>query len=685
MNNDGASHSVLIAEAARQLRSNRDWMPHLQLIFDRLGAGLGISRVFIFQVHEIVGGGLGQSCLFDWAESGLDALASDPRNVNERLNQSDPLLAEWAERRRRGETISGHTRDLKGYLRADFEHQRIKSFISAPIMVNGHWWGHIGFDDCKRERDWTESERAVLETITCLLGDAIELSTSSLVMSEATRVAMLQTAPDGIVFIDEDGAILEFNPAAEAILGFRRTLVLGRPVVETLVPPARRRSTANFLRHLQRGGAHRILGRRIEMQLRHGTGRTVPVELAITEIVQGGRRLFVAYMRDLTVQKRTEAEVARQRDALHQSEKLTALGSLLAGVAHELNNPLSIVIGRAVMLEEDARDAVQRERLTKLREAAERCARVSKTFLAMARQSPSVRVPTSLNTAITAALELVAYPLRSSGIKTVLELSPKLPETTADPDQLIQVFVNLFVNADHAMREIDGERSLYVKTGISPDGGSVVAEVRDTGMGIDPAIRTRVFEPFFTTKSMGMGTGMGLAVSFGMITAHGGQLQAIDSPSGIGACIRLSLPISAIRPAASQTAKGASPRAAGRRILVVDDEQEIASLLIDILTREGHEADKTSEPAETLNLLAQKTYDAIFCDLRMPAIDGRNLRRKILVEYPQYERRMIFVTGDLLRPGQPSRQLDGCPIVEKPFHTKAILDALVAVGAGRAP
>lgn len=685
MSKDGASHSVLIAEAARQLRSNRDWMPHLQLIFDRLGAGLGISRVFIFQVHEIVGGGLGQSCLFDWAEPGLDALASDPRNVNERLNQSDPLLAEWAERRRRGETISGHTRDLKGYLRADFEHQRIKSFISAPIMVNGHWWGHIGFDDCKRERDWTESERAVLETITYLLGDAIELSTSSLVMSEATRVAMLQTAPDGIVFIDEDGAILEFNPAAEAILGFRRTLVLGRPVVDTLVPPARRRSTANFLRHLQRGGAHRILGHRIEMQLRHGTGRTVPVELAITEIVQGGRRLFVAYMRDLTVQKRTEAEVARQRDALHQSEKLTALGSLLAGVAHELNNPLSVVIGRAVMLEEDARDTVQRERLTKLREAAERCARVSKTFLAMARQSPSVRVPTSLNTAITAALELVAYPLRSSGIKTVLDLSPDLPETTADPDQLIQVFVNLFVNADHAMREIDGERSLYVKTAISPDGGSVVAEVRDTGMGIDPVIRTRVFEPFFTTKSMGMGTGMGLAVSFGMITAHGGQLQAVDSPSGIGACIRLSLPISAIRPKASQAAKGTSPRAAGRRILVVDDEQEIASLLIDILTREGHEADKTSEPAETLQLLAQKNYDAIFCDLRMPAIDGRNLRRKILVEYPQYERRMIFVTGDLLRPGQPSQQLDGCPIVEKPFHTKAILDALVAVGAVRAP
>jgi PAS domain S-box-containing protein len=681
----GISHSVLIAEAAKQLRSNRDWMPHLQLIFDRLGAGLGISRVFLFQVHEILGGGLGQSCLFDWAAPGLDDLSSDPRNVNERLNQSDPLLTEWTERRRRGETISGHTRDLKGYLRSDFEYQKIKSFISVPIMVNGQWWGHIGFDDCAQERDWTDSERAVLETVAYMLGDAIELSTSSLVMSEATRVAMLQTAPDGIIFIDEDGAILEFNPAAEAMFGFRRTLVLGRPVVETLIPPARRRSTVRFIRHLQKGRARRILGRRIEMQLRHGSGGSVPVELALTEIVQGGRRLFVAYLRDLSERKRSEAEVSRQREALHQSEKLTALGSLLAGVAHELNNPLSVVIGRAVMLEEDARDSIQRERLTKLREAAERCARVSKTFLAMARQSPSVRVPTSLNTAILTALELVAYPLRSNGIKTVLKLSPNLPLTTADPDQLIQVFVNLFVNADHAMREVEGERILTIVTRISPDGASVVADVQDTGVGIDPAIRQRVFEPFFTTKSMGMGTGMGLAVSFGMITAHGGQLQAIDPPNETGACIRLSMPIGLLDSAAARASKEDPLRPARRRILVVDDETEIAALLIDILLREGHEADKTSEPAETLELLERRTYDAIFCDLRMPGIDGRNLRRKILVKHPQYEGRMIFVTGDLLRPGQSNAQIDGCPIVEKPFHTRAILDALVAVGAKSTP
>ena len=472
-------------------------------------------------------------------------------------------------------------------------------------MVNGQWWGHIGFDDCVSEHNWSESERAVLETIAYLLGDAIELSTSSLVMSEATRVAMLQTAPDGIVFIDEDGAILEFNPAAEAIFGYRRTLVLGRPVAETLVPPERRRAIANFTRQLQRGGGNRSWAGTSRCNCGMATGQLVPVELAITEIVQGGRRLFVAYIRDLSERKRSEAEVARQREALHQSEKLTALGSLLAGVAHELNNPLSVVIGTR-------RDARRRcARPGSARKARPNSAKrpsvaraYRRLFLPWRAKARPCAMPTSLNTAITSALELVAYPLRSSGVKTVLKLSADLPEAIADPDQLVQVFVNLFVNADHAMREIDGERILTVMTEVSADGKSVVAEVRDTGIGIDPAIRPRVFEPFFTTKSMGMGTGMGLAVSFGMVAAHGGELQAVDPPDGTGACIRLTLPIRRSRfggPAASIPADRCA------RQVVASWSSTTSRKSLRSACRypraRGHRADKAAEGAEALDLL----------------------------------------------------------------------------------
>ena len=186
---EAGTHAELIAGAARLLRLTRDWRSQLPAILEALGLGLAVDRVYLFQVHELPGWGLGQTCIFDWAAPDFVPLASDARNIAERILEKDQEMNSWSERRRRGETIKGHTRDLSGYLRQDFEHQKIHSFITVPIMVNGHWWGHIGFDDCHGEREWSGPEQAVLQTIAYLLGDAIELSTSSLVMSEATRVA----------------------------------------------------------------------------------------------------------------------------------------------------------------------------------------------------------------------------------------------------------------------------------------------------------------------------------------------------------------------------------------------------------------------------------------------------------------------------------------------------------------
>jgi PAS domain S-box-containing protein len=667
----------LIASAAQLFRTTREWKTHLPSIFSSLGEGLGVSRVYLFQVHELSTGGLGQTCLFDWAAPGLKILSTDSRNIGERLLETDDVVMEWAEARRKGEMIEGHTRDLSGYLRGDFEYQQIKSFISFPIWVNGHWWGHLGFDDCVKERQWTESEKSVLRAICYLLGDAIELSTSSLVMSEATRVAMLQTAPDGIVVVDEMGAILEFNPAAEKIFGRRRTQVLGRPIGAALVPPAQRRAFNHMMHLLLRGRSRNILGRRVETMGLHASGKEVPLELAVTEIRQGGRRLFVSYLRDLTERKNTEAQVARQREALHQSEKMTALGSLLAGVAHELNNPLSVVIGRAIMLEEDAKDPTQRERLRKLREAAERCARVSKTFLAMARQSPAVRAPMSLNKAIQSAMDLVAYPLRSGGISIKLSLDDGLPEVTADFDQMVQVFVNLFVNAEHAMREIEGSRVLSISTYAGNNGALAVAEVKDTGSGIKPEVLPRIFEPFFTTKAVGVGTGMGLAVSFGMIAAHGGTLEAIPPENGQGAAFRISLPVGKTMPVVLQKPMVSSlSNPSKRRILVVDDEPEIVSLLSEIFERAGHQVEQAEDGAKALALAGNANYDAIFCDLRMPVMDGRTLRKKLGKAQPRYESRVAFITGDLLGMVKQGEKLDGCPVIEKPFRAETVLGVL---------
>jgi two-component system NtrC family sensor kinase len=332
------------------------------------------------------------------------------------------------------------------------------------------------------------------------------------------------------------------------------------------------------------------------------------------------------------------------------------------------------------MLEEDAVDPLQRERLGKLREAAERCAKVSKTFLAMARQSPSVREPVVLNKAILSALDLVSYQLRSGGVAVRMALADKLPKVTVDLDQMVQVFVNLFVNAEHAMRDRADERYLTVST--YAEGGTVVAEVRDTGPGIKPEVLPRIFEPFFTTKPAGIGTGLGLAVSFGMVSAHGGKLEAVSTGDQPGACFRITLPAGEAQETAPSEVSASFAPGKVKRVLIVDDEPEIVSLLRDILEDAGHQVDFAEHGLEALARIEAASYDAIFCDLRMPGLDGEGLRRRLLAENPVHAQRMIFITGDLLDGGRSGAVLEGCPVIEKPFYARTVLSELARLDQG---
>jgi signal transduction histidine kinase len=189
-----------------------------------------------------------------------------------------------------------------------------------------------------------------------------------------------------------------------------------------------------------------------EFTLCRADGCTMPAGITARRIVYEGVRATVGAIVDLTERKRIEAELVRQREALYQSEKLSALGLLLAGVAHDLNNALSVVVGRAIMLEEDAPDAATAAAVVKIRQATERCTRIVKTFLAMARQQPPERVPVHLNELINAAFDLVSYSLRTAGITVRLDLASDLPPLLADAAQLQQVFSNLFVNAQASVK-----------------------------------------------------------------------------------------------------------------------------------------------------------------------------------------------------------------------------------------
>jgi signal transduction histidine kinase len=376
---------------------------------------------------------------------------------------------------------------------------------------------------------------------------------------------------------------------------------------------------------------------------------------------------------------RAETELARSREALYQSEKLTALGSLLAGLSHEMNNPLSVVVLQSVMMEEDAAGTALGSRAKRIREAAERCSKIVATFLAMARQRPPERSAVNVNQVVEGALGLAAYGLRSTGIVIQRELADDLPRVEADADQLHQVLVNLVINAQHALQGCPGERLLRIATRPARTPGWIEVEVSDNGPGIPLEARRRIFEPFFSTKPQGVGTGLGLSFSLGVVEAHGGRLELADTEKG--ATFLVSLPTG--RTATHSGQIDVSPTAPAidpgkGRALVVDDEPEIADSLAELLEREGYRVRIAASGTEAKTHMAATDFNLILSDLRMPDGDGASLHSWVMAERPHLASRMGFVTGDTIEPTAMAFLARAKrPSLEKPF-TPAALRALVA-------
>ncbi|HEX5077995.1 MAG TPA: PAS domain S-box protein [Geminicoccaceae bacterium] len=434
-----------------------------------------------------------------------------------------------------------------------------------------------------------------------------------------------------------DGRIMVATPPCEPLLKVPLAELIGDSLLRFCADPE---TSAKVEERIEQEGALNGL----EVRLRRADGSEFWGSLTSRLLTFEGERAMVAAIVDLSESKRIEAELDRQTALLHQNEKLSALGSLLAGVAHELNNPLSLVVGYAGLLEEMAPDDATRERAIKVRIAADRCARIVRTFLAMARNKPRAAGAVQLNAVVEAALEIVAYGLRTADIEVERTLPPDLPPVHGDPDQLHQVLANLLVNAQQALQTVPPPRRLRTATG--SDGEAVWVAVSDNGPGIPAGILNRIFDPFFTTKPQGVGTGVGLSVSHGIVAAHGGQIL-VESRPGEGSTFTVRLPRA--RAARAEQADAAPPAAHRRaRILVVDDEPEIARLLTDILEGDGHETAAASSGREALDWLSGREVDLIISDLRMPDMDGPALYRALAERRPELLTRLVFITGDTL-------------------------------------
>ena len=373
------------------------------------------------------------------------------------------------------------------------------------------------------------------------------------------------------------------------------------------------------------------------------------------------------------VRRRTR-ELEAAQSQLVQAEKMGAVGLLVSGVAHELNNPLAGVVGYSQLLLGSGTDEKTRRGLEKINREAERCKKIVQNLQTFARKHKPQKDTVGINGIIEGALELRSYQLKVDNIEVRKDLDPTLPKTMADFHQLQQVFLNLIINAHQAMTGDKGEGYLVLRTRRTKD--RIVAEIEDSGPGISPDNITKIFDPFFTTKEVGQGTGLGLSICYGIVEEHKGRISA-HNRADRGAVFVVELPI--MQPDGSEIAANqpepdtSRPPIGSRNILVVDDELAIIDILFQVLKADGHRVDTALNGAVALRKIQREQYDLIITDLKMPGMSGQDLYKRVREIDGDLSRRIIFSTGDVVSTDTHDFLTDsGNSYLQKPFELDAI-------------
>jgi signal transduction histidine kinase/CheY-like chemotaxis protein len=367
--------------------------------------------------------------------------------------------------------------------------------------------------------------------------------------------------------------------------------------------------------------------------------------------------------------KNSYQDLQATQQRLLQSEKLAAVGQLISGIAHELNNPLTGVVGWSQYLLSQTLPSPMRAHVATINEQAQRAARIVQNLLTFSRQHKPEKTSVSLNDVVEKTLALRAYELRVNNIQVHSRLSPELRTIHADPHQIQQVILNLIINAEQAILGANCGGNLTIETRLAPsrrgappdslEEEGVLLSVGDDGPGIGADLLKKIFDPFFTTKPIGQGTGLGLSISYGIIEEHGGRIWAgsegtgepdVESlMEGSGATFYIWLPWEV----APQTSAVKAPieitsGLAARRILIVDDEESVRELLSAVLEPDPLTVDMAGTGEEGLERALQEEYDLIITDLKMPGLGGSNFYDQLSERLQERTPRFIFMTGDIL-------------------------------------
>ncbi len=499
------------------------------------------------------------------------------------------------------------------------------------------------------------------------LENLIRRRTEELRRSEERYRSIVDHATDAILTIDQDGIIRFWNPAAERIYGYIAEEAVGRHI-QLLAPSeeALRQSRAQHREVLQGK-----IFRDIQTTRRRKDGKIITISLTLSPLKgpDGSVIGVTGIARDIT-----DRLLLQQQ--LFQAEKMASLGSLVAGVAHELNNPLAGIMGFAE-LQQDSKDLDKvKGDANKILREAQRMQRVIQNLLSFARHRRPERVLTDINRILDDTMELLQNSLDRDRIHVHTDMDPEIPQTWADAHQLQQVFLNLIANAQQAIAHLGAEGTIAIRT--STENGQIQVRVSDTGPGIPSEYLPQIFDPFFTTKDVGQGTGLGLSIAFGIVQEHGGHIF-VASEANKGATFVVQLPVISAPPLSTQAPS--VPQTAttknGKRILVVDDEEAVRDLLARLLTHDGHVVTTASSGNEALPLAHDGPFDLIISDLRMPGMGGQELYENLRAKGHSLASRVLFITGDTVS-SETRSFLDktGCPFLTKPFRVSDLRSAI---------
>jgi two-component system NtrC family sensor kinase len=496
---------------------------------------------------------------------------------------------------------------------------------------------------------------------------------------------LMDSFPDLVIALDREACYTFVSPQIHDILGFLPEELIGKKMGGR-TDPADRAAMLDLFNDLI---FERLPDGQIEYRTQHKNGawRVFRASARPLHDENGCITGVIASARDITDQQRLQQQVI-------QSERLAAMGQMIAGVAHELNNPLTAILGVTELLRDQSTDENLCRQLDLAHRQARRAAHIVQSLLVFSRPSTPRTTLLHLPDLLQRTLQLHEHSLRTSNIHVDLVSRPDLPTVLGDSNQLTQVFLNLIVNAEQAIREVRERGTLRIRLGVVGD--RVLITFQDDGVGIRRELLPRIFDPFFTTKRPGRGTGLGLSICMAIVREHNGDISAQPLPDG-GSVFTVSLPIctesvalaeppaSLAKPARAATSSASASALSRKKILVVDDEESILELVAESLEPRGCLVDRAASSELALELANRNSYDVILCDLNLQSVSGKvvsgfDLHGRILEKLaartgprPVF----IFMTGDLLDEtiGEKARR-DGNRFLQKPFRISELLELL---------